>query len=67
MNIVITGGAGFIGSSLADKLLAQGHNIINIDNFNDYYDVKIKWQNISANMSNDHYNFIVWTLKIRRN
>ena len=35
MNIVITGGAGFIGSSLADKLLAQGHNIINIDNFND--------------------------------
>ena len=55
MNIVITGGAGFIGSSLADKLLAQGHNIINIDNFNDYYDVKIKWQNISANMSNDHY------------
>ncbi len=55
MNILITGGAGFIGSSLADKLLLEGHNIIIVDNFNDYYDVKIKWQNIASNMANDNY------------
>ena len=55
MNILITGAAGFIGSSLADRLLAEGHRVINVDNFNDYYDVKIKWRNISANINNDNY------------
>ena len=34
-NILITGGAGFIGSSLADKLLSEDKNIICIDNFSD--------------------------------
>ena len=38
MNVLITGGAGFIGSTLSDKLLSLGHNIIVIDNFNSYYD-----------------------------
>lgn len=55
LNILITGAAGFIGSSLADKLLLEGNRIINVDNFNDYYDVKIKWRNISSNIFNDHY------------
>ncbi len=59
MNILITGGAGFIGSSLADTLLADGHNIIVVDNFNDYYDIKIKWRNVSANMSNDAYKLYI--------
>lgn len=59
MNILITGGAGFIGSSLADNLLSEGDNIIVVDNFNDYYDVKIKWQNISANMNNHNYKLYV--------
>lgn len=59
MNILITGGAGFIGSSLADNLLNDGHKIIVVDNFNDYYDVKIKWQNISINMTNKNYKLCV--------
>lgn len=59
MNILITGGAGFIGSTLADKLLHDGHHVIVVDNFNSYYDVKLKWQNISANMTNPNYNLYV--------
>ena len=35
-NILITGGAGFIGSTLADKLIKEGNKIFVIDNFNDY-------------------------------
>lgn len=48
MNILITGGAGFIGSSVADKLCTQGHNIIIVDDFNDYYSPKVKHENIKG-------------------
>ncbi|GLX68709.1 epimerase [Paenibacillus glycanilyticus] len=42
----VTGGAGFIGSHLCGQLLAQGHRVVNIDNFNDVYDYKTKIRNI---------------------
>lgn len=42
MKILITGTAGFIGSHLSKKLISQGHEIIGIDNINDYYDVSLK-------------------------
>lgn len=44
--VLLTGGAGFIGSHLAEALLKNGHNVIIIDNFNDYYDPTIKRNNI---------------------
>lgn len=56
---LITGGAGFIGSSLADKLLKDGHQLVIVDNFNDYYDIKIKWQNVASHMSNERYKLCV--------
>ncbi len=59
MNILITGGAGFIGSHLADKLLTDGHNLVVVDNFNDYYDTKIKWQNVSTHMADNNYKLCV--------
>jgi len=42
MNILVTGGAGFIGFHVAKALLERGDNVTIIDNFNDYYDVKLK-------------------------
>ncbi|PTK23946.1 NAD-dependent epimerase [Staphylococcus saprophyticus] len=42
MKILITGTAGFIGSHLSKKLISQGHQVVGIDNINDYYDVTIK-------------------------
>jgi UDP-glucuronate 4-epimerase len=46
MNILVTGGAGFIGSNLCEKLICAGEKIICIDNFNDYYNPKIKEENL---------------------
>lgn len=42
MKILVTGVAGFIGSAVAQKLLAQGHQVVGVDNLNDYYDVSLK-------------------------
>ena len=49
---LVTGFAGFIGSHLTERLLNDGHTIIGIDEFNDYYDPKIKERNISS-LKND--------------
>ena len=42
MNILITGAAGFIGSTTAEQLIKEGHQVIGVDNFDPYYDCKIK-------------------------
>ncbi|MCJ7471655.1 MAG: GDP-mannose 4,6-dehydratase [Actinobacteria bacterium] len=55
MNILITGGAGFIGSHLSEKIIALGHRVICIDNFNDYYDPAIKENNINGILDNENY------------
>ncbi len=48
MRILVTGGAGFIGSHLAEKLLGAGHEVAILDDFNDFYDPQIKRANLSG-------------------
>lgn len=55
MTYLITGGAGFIGSSLADDLLEKNNRVVVIDNFCDFYDPQIKENNIKNALKNDNY------------
>jgi UDP-glucose 4-epimerase len=46
--VVVTGAAGFIGSHLCERLLADGHEVVGIDSFSSYYEPKRKEQNLEA-------------------
>ena len=47
MTYLVTGGAGFVGSHVAEKLLARGERVVVMDNFDDYYDPAIKRRSIA--------------------
>ena len=42
MKYLITGAAGFIGTEVVSALLSKGHEVVGLDNINDYYDVTLK-------------------------
>src|SRR5205814_9238504 len=48
MNFLVTGGAGFIGSHVCERLLQSGHDVWAFDDLNDFYDVSIKRRNLEA-------------------
>ncbi len=56
--VLVTGGAGFIGSNLCEKLLELGFRVVNIDNFNNYYAPSIKRRNVSKALIYPGYTLI---------
>jgi UDP-glucuronate 4-epimerase len=53
--VLVTGGAGFIGSHLIERLLESGQRVICLDTFNDYYDPAIKRENVSQALTDPNY------------
>ncbi|MHB1230473.1 MAG: NAD-dependent epimerase [Halothiobacillus sp.] len=58
MRILVTGAAGFIGSSTALRLLARGDSVLGIDNLNDYYDVNLKRARLTRLTAQAGFEFI---------
>lgn len=58
MKALVTGGAGFIGSHLSERLLAQGADVVALDCFTDYYPREIKERNLSALCGQPRYRFV---------
>lgn len=58
MSILITGGAGFIGSSLCERLVNLGQDVICLDNFNNFYNPKIKESNIASLIPKENFTLI---------
>src|SRR5665213_2900587 len=57
MSVLVTGAAGFIGSSVSMALLARGERVIGIDNLNDYYDVRLKQARLARLTANKDFTF----------
>jgi UDP-glucuronate 4-epimerase len=55
---VVTGSAGFIGSSVTDALLAAGHMVVGIDNFDPFYDMAVKQGNMDGHRKNSSFAFL---------
>jgi len=55
--ILVTGGCGFIGSHVIDSLLSQKKKVVCIDNFNDFYNPKIKRLNQKPHLHYKRYSF----------
>jgi UDP-glucuronate 4-epimerase len=83
MKILVTGAAGFIGYHLCKQLLKSGHDVVGLDNINDYYDVNLKYarlkelgileskiqynKNINSNSHGDRLQFIKINLEDQEN
>jgi UDP-glucose 4-epimerase len=55
---LVTGGAGFIGSHITERLLKLGHRVICLDNFDDYYDVSLKEANVRPFLRSTDYSLV---------
>lgn len=78
MKVLVTGAAGFIGAAVSKALIAQGHEVVGLDNLNDYYDIGLKysrlknlgiykenigWYKFSTSNLYDHFSFIRMNLE----
>jgi UDP-glucuronate 4-epimerase len=62
-SVLVTGGAGFIGSHLVDRLLKEGQRVTVIDNFNNFYSPETKRGNVSAHSNNPSYKLVEGDLR----
>jgi len=58
MKILVTGGAGFIGSHACEHLLTQGHQVVAVDNFDSYYSKARKRRNVETALQNANYRLV---------
>jgi UDP-glucuronate 4-epimerase len=58
MKALVTGSAGFIGSHLCERLLADGNAVVGLDNLDDFYDPAVKRANMSKSMGSDKFRFV---------
>lgn len=58
MQVLVTGAAGFIGSHLCERLLSDGHSVVGIDNFDPFYDVSIKRDNLKQALTCADFTFV---------
>lgn len=67
MSILITGGAGFIGSNLINLLLKKNFKVICLDNFNDLYSPQIKQDNIKSYIDNSKFSLVKTDIRNKKN
>ena len=65
MNFLVTGGAGFIGSNLCERLLQLGHDVTAFDDLNDFYSPARKHRNLSELRPHPKFNFVQGDLRDR--
>jgi UDP-glucuronate 4-epimerase len=58
LKVVVTGAAGFIGYHVARRLLADGVDVVAVDNLNDYYEVSLKNDRLAQLAPNPHFHFV---------
>ena len=65
MKLLVTGGAGFIGSHVADRRLARGDRVVVLDDFNDFYDPRRKRANVQPHLGSRHYRLVEGDIRDR--